>query len=433
MRSALLPTKRRLASSFKAEGIPAARVAPPPVQGPPKGPRPSRGPLFWLSLLPLLFLILNTGCAAKYAYDEAPGMSSADAYGGEYAKESMAMPPAPAPSRGMMASGAPAQPREASQAAAPQATPAPIARMIHYAGSLSLEVINTERALSDAAKMTTEAGGFVERLDAQSVTLRVPAEHFKETIDALAQLGEVLDRRISAQDVTDAFQDAELQRRTKTATRDRLIALLAMTTDEKEKMRLLREIQRLSDEIEALQEAARTLEDLARFSRIVLRVQPRLAPGDRERAPDLNAFAWVRALYPTDASPPRGKRVELEVPEGLVLLNKRGDFICAGADGARIWAVEIDNEPLGDTDFWAAAIQERLAEGFDEVEGQEHGGYAFLRMADHGDDPYAWWIGVKAEGKDLEVVHIFFPSLESEARHIEAVLGAISGEQEDNS
>lgn len=67
-----------------------------------------------------------------------------------------------------------------------------------------------------------------------SVTVRVPVEQFQTIYDAMLALGEVINRQISAEDITDRYFDRELRLRTSIVARDRLIALLEIATNENE-------------------------------------------------------------------------------------------------------------------------------------------------------------------------------------------------------
>ena len=109
----------------------------------------------------------------------------------------------------------------------------------------------------------------------RAADLRVPVARFEEAMDAVLGSGEVVEKSISAQDVTDAFVAVELRLATLRNTQARLQALLAKSQDEQEKLMLVRQIQRVSEEIDRLEGQSRTLADLADLARINVSLLPR--------------------------------------------------------------------------------------------------------------------------------------------------------------
>jgi hypothetical protein len=53
------------------------------------------------------------------------------------------------------------------------------------------------------------------------------------------------------------------------------------------------------------------------------------------------------------------------------------------------------------------------------------GRFQALRLVDRGENPYTWFILVNGDGKDLEVIEIYYPSAEHELRYHKAVEAAV--------
>ena len=83
------------------------------------------------------------------------------------------------------------------------------------------------------------------------------------------EFGEVLGKIITSEDVSEAYTSVELRLKTSKTTRDRLISLLEKTNDDKEKINLLREIQRLNEQIDRMEAQMRTLKNLLIFRVLV--------------------------------------------------------------------------------------------------------------------------------------------------------------------
>lgn len=172
----------------------------------------------WLLLATLALL---SACSAhkraEASYDYAPAVEMAAAYD-EYGDMDRAAPAAPSRSRsasaGWAAEEAMAEP-EPPEAQEPQAPGQPaVARMVHYDGFARLRVTRVEEGVDQVRAVAEGLGGHVERVGSDSITVRVPVASFRAAFDQVLTLGEVLDKSLTAQDVTDAFTSVDLRLKT---------------------------------------------------------------------------------------------------------------------------------------------------------------------------------------------------------------------------
>ena len=90
-------------------------------------------------------------------------------------------------------------------------------------------------------------------------------------------------------------------------------------------------------------------------------------------------------------------------------------------------AARIDNEPVGDDTFWAAAVQhEMLARGEKAVKEGTSGAVRYQAYASDDLKPRYYLVGVSVRGEDLFVIEGFFPNQESYERHIETVVASLA-------
>jgi hypothetical protein len=299
---------------------------------------------------------------------------------------------------------------------------------VHYNGYASLRVSRADDVADALDSLAQEVGGHVEELNPSRVTIRVPVDTFRDVFARVLEMGDVLEKSISATDISESLTSVSLRLRTAQATRDRLVKLLAKAEDENEKLELIRQIQRLTEEIDRLSGQSQTLHTLASMSRITVELVPREALAQRHAGADIAELAWIHNLSPfRNLVAAGGERLELELPEGFVELSPKEQFMVESADGARLWAGQLENQPRGDTDFWLSAIEQRLADEFGSAEVIEKGNFKLLRLVDREDDPYTYIIGVRADGKNLDLVEIYYPSSSQEQRHGEAILSVIGG------
>lgn len=369
--------------------------------------------------------VMVTGACARYeaprdAYPESEVERFEDA-----PRAAMAERAAPVDASGLAADLAPAEPEPSP---APEAKPAPQPdpgpRLVYYNGYGKLRVTTPAETLESAVRIVEAAGGYVETFAGNRVVLRVPVAEFRNLFDQLLGLGEVLDRSITAQDITEAFTSTQLRLRTLKASRDRLIELLARARNEQEKLTILREIKRLTEEVDQLEMRLKTLATLASFSRITIEAEPKQPDPYQREQEWVAAFRWIRALSPfrRDVAYERD-RFELELPDdsGMVSLDDFEHWMAESADGAQVWSHARENDPTGDDAFWLAAIEARLRRAYGDAETSTVGQFSVLRLVDDGPDGYRYLIAVNAEGDDLQVVEVYYPSEAHEARYGESV------------
>lgn len=300
-------------------------------------------------------------------------------------------------------------------------------RMLHHNGYMKLRTPKPKALLDQAVDLVQAHGGYVERLDAKSAVLRVPVKKFNLLFKKLLTLGDVLDKSITTQDITDKFLDADLRLKIAKTTRKRLVALLAKARTEKEKIRLLREIQRISEKIEYLTGQRDHLLALARYSRITIEVVSRKMGRYQPKREAISAMVWIHDLTPFSHSvTTKDKYLAFTAPKGMVVLDHKKRWVAESADGVVFRAGNRKNKLEADADFWTEAIRIRLAQGFASYKAIEAGDFKLLVFQSRSDKTYFYAVGVHvAKNKRLHIVEIYYPSLKHKQRHEKAIMDSI--------
>lgn len=300
------------------------------------------------------------------------------------------------------------------------------ARMVFYHGQTRLRCVSVDDTLARVEKRAVELGGHLESRTRDSINVRVPVDAFQAFFAEVLELGDVLDKLVWSEDLTEAFTAVTLRLRTLKATRERLVALLAQAKTEHEKLALLEQIRGLTQQIDSLEAQQATLAKLAAFSRVSVQAVPRRQGPAKPQQESIAAFKWIWSLSPMRRDVARAaQRLELPVPEGLVTLSKDGPWIAESADGAATWSARMGNEPYGSGEFWLSAIEQRLAPEYAKVERSAAGPYSLLRLVDHGPTAPRYWVAVRVLGGELHLVEAYFPSEAQEQRYREAVLQSL--------
>ena len=159
-------------------------------------------------------------------------------------------------------------------------------RLIIYTGNMSLVVKDTEDAVAAVTALTTDVGGYVSgsniyqsgEVPRGSITIRVPADRYEETLAALRALAVRVEREQSnTQDITEEFTDLQARKSNLEAAEAALQDLL----DKRERvgstadiLEVYRELTNIRGQIEQIEGRLRVLTNQAALSTITIELIP---------------------------------------------------------------------------------------------------------------------------------------------------------------
>jgi hypothetical protein len=157
-----------------------------------------------------------------------------------------------------------------------QATDAtsPSGPLLIYTAQLTLAVFEVEQTQDRILESLGELEGFLAHRTNAELVVRVPAARFEQALALIEEAGDVLDRNIEVQDVSEEFRDLQIRIANAEAMRDRLEQLLARANDVEGALAIERELQRLTDFIERAKGRQRFLADRIAFSTITVYFRP---------------------------------------------------------------------------------------------------------------------------------------------------------------
>ncbi len=299
------------------------------------------------------------------------------------------------------------------------------ARMVHYKGFIKLRATKPSDVIDKVSKRITSAGGYIEKISEGLATYRVPVNKFRQLYDEILTFGIVLEKEMTATDVTDSYTDIKQKIKIATQARNRYLELLSQTTDEKEKLALLKEISRLTEELEQLENSLATLTSLAAYSRLTVAVVPFKKVVIRAHENDIAEFQWIHSLTPfSQKNARKGEKLVFQVPEDMVRLGRKY-WVTESADGTVFWAYKQENNPKGDKEFWIRAIQARLKKEFASADVISIGNYRVLRLTSFSQPNYVYCVGVNAGETEVAIIEVYYPTMADEKQYGEAIKEAI--------
>jgi hypothetical protein len=311
-----------------------------------------------------------------------------------------------------------------SAAAPPEQVPEEQERKRVYQGYARLLVGRPEQTRDQLMLMAEESGGYVESVAGYSVVLRVPASLFRSVYDQILTLGEIMDSSVETFDVTDQITDFQGRLDIATRTRARLYALLDRTADTEERVKILREIRRLTDYIEQITQNLELLESQVAFSRITVELEARhQGMQDSSR---VIPFPWIDALDPLYASISDLKgKVMFSPGEDFAVFDREESYRAESPDGTRIRIGSLPNNPAGDELFWQRALAYHLKARYGKAEEKTAGRVRGVLFTSKGPDPFYYFVGVLADGRTLYVAEVLFPDSESLDLHLDGLMTAL--------
>src|SRR5450759_3411118 len=183
-----------------------------------------------------------TGCAKRSAVSPEPGVATSD---GALKGKGL-----PAGTSGT-SSSAPASTPTADQQAVTD-------RKIIFTASLSLDVVDAEKAFSNCAILVAKYGGFVaqsslQKSDTQvlaTAVLRVPAAKATQLMNDLAELGTVTSRSSGSDDVTSQYIDIQARLKVLRAEEAQLVGFLKKATNIKDMLAVQEQLGSVRTQIE---------------------------------------------------------------------------------------------------------------------------------------------------------------------------------------
>lgn len=276
-------------------------------------------------------------------------------------------------------------------------------------------------------RLAEERGGYIEGIWQGMVILRVPAAGFFEALEEVLSLGRVLDRSVETRDVTNLIQDLAGRREIARASRERLYALLEKTEDAGQRVRILREIRRLTEELERLAALLSSLEKQVAYSRIQVELRPRLSREStlRQGIP----FPWIASLHPLNPTLTSEKPAAApDLGDEFAVFPDLPYYSAESPEGIRFRLGMGTNNPRGDEEFWLRALEFHLkplyAEGM-VFPGRQDRRFGHILLESKDREPYYYLVGVLVQGDKLLVAEAFFPNGELKSKGLERIQAAL--------
>ena len=149
-------------------------------------------------------------------------------------------------------------------------------RKIIFNASLSLDVVDAEKAFSDCEILVAKYGGFVAESSLQksdtkvvaAATLRVPADKATQLMNDLAGLGTVTSRSSGSEDVTSQYIDIQARLKVLRAEEEQLVGFLKKATNIEDMLAVQEQLRTVRTEIEQYEGQQRYMDNATSLATI---------------------------------------------------------------------------------------------------------------------------------------------------------------------
>lgn len=153
-------------------------------------------------------------------------------------------------------------------------------RKLVYTGTLSLVVSNEPDSIMSTLRLLAETSeGYLSSMSSESITLRVPVKKFESFMNAASALGEVENRFISANDVTDKYFDVSIRLENALKARETYLKLLERAATVSEALEVEKELERINEVIDRLEGQMRLMDNQVDLATVTVYVRERIQPG----------------------------------------------------------------------------------------------------------------------------------------------------------
>ncbi|MHC4444280.1 MAG: DUF4349 domain-containing protein [Planctomycetota bacterium] len=168
-------------------------------------------------------------------------------------------------------------------------------RVLIYNAQLEISVSNIEASLAKVQQIAKENNGYLQSMSSNSITIRIPAKKFFDILEQSKQFGQILNKKIDVQDVTEKFIDLKLRLENAQALHKRLLTLLEKAQKVKDMLEVEKELNRVGEEIERIKGQLTRMEKQIRFSTIIIQFVQASESKVARRRPQM-PFAWLDRL-----------------------------------------------------------------------------------------------------------------------------------------
>ena len=155
-----------------------------------------------------------------------------------------------------------------------------IPRSIIYTGWMSLETDDIDLTINKIKQVISSSDGYVDNISVDKsekfeygyITVRVPQDQFSNVVQSIENLGELKNKNINNNDVTDQLFDLKIRIENAKATEARFLQILDKAVNISDILQIEQELNRIRTDIEILEGHINNLNNRVAYSSLTINV-----------------------------------------------------------------------------------------------------------------------------------------------------------------
>jgi len=155
-----------------------------------------------------------------------------------------------------------------------------IPRSIIYTGWMSLETDDIDITINKIKQVISSSDGYVDNISVDKsekfeygyITVRVPQDQFSNVVQSIENLGELKNKNISNNDITDQLFDLKIRIENAKATEARFLQILDKAVNISDILQIEKELNRIRTDIEILEGHINNLNNRVTYSSLTINV-----------------------------------------------------------------------------------------------------------------------------------------------------------------
>jgi hypothetical protein len=152
-------------------------------------------------------------------------------------------------------------------------------RKVIYNGSMTVKVKEMAEQTKQVIEKADAFGGYMVNSNLGNVTVRIPAAKLNDFMNEVATYGEVENRNVYSEDVTDSYADINMRLENAQKSRKRYLELLEKAADVTDILAVEKELERLNGEIERMQGVINSYDKRIEYSSVSVYFVEKVKPG----------------------------------------------------------------------------------------------------------------------------------------------------------
>jgi len=152
-------------------------------------------------------------------------------------------------------------------------------RMITYNAFLTFEVKDIDSTRLDIINKCKQSNGFITRETNDYLVIRIPVSDFEVFVNKIKENHKLSKSEIRGEDITDSYNDINLQLDSKIKLRDKYTLLLAKAEKVEDMISLEKELERINLEIQRLEGLKLSAETRVKYITINITIKKKITPG----------------------------------------------------------------------------------------------------------------------------------------------------------